>query len=477
MTLKFKIARHSPHYGRDESGAGSITSLYFLLVMAVLAGIAIDGANAWRARSQMQIAADSAALVAAAHIDDLETARTLAKDITQRNLGGDTAALVDDDIQFGEWDSDAQAFTALDDTAEPEDYNAVKVTTQRTTIRSNSVGTYLLRLVGVDQFEMGATSIALSTTETGTTTVASDSGNSCASATFLSSSDVTAGGSNRFLDAVCVYGANGVSFGGNDYYSPETRVIANDINTVVLNSPRSDSAPQEVVKAEGYMEPMLVPRLDSMFSERWNAFYGNNGQTYSGDLVPDFVKDPATGMAKIVQYDGWWSIQPGQVEPYTIYIVNGGAQFGGDIDAHNVMFMVNGYFGTGGGWNLHFYDMFIFGTQIGLAGNVQWGDPDITCGENRYSVYLFAKTSINMGGWSAPTPIDGLVVAAPKIEPGGSMTGSHLYMESSENFNIGGNWEITGCLDTAPDSYWTLSTLGGGTEIAEVLMRKSKLKR
>ncbi|WP_321363597.1 TadG family pilus assembly protein [uncultured Celeribacter sp.] len=476
-------ARHQtePHsFLRRDEGAVTAFSLFLAAIIAVILGVGVDSFNLWRARQEIQVAADAAALAAAANVNDLTKAGQLAHDLTVINLSGDDTALADPDIIFGSWDAETESFTALSD-MQPEEgqsepvANAVQVTVRRLKERSNPVDTYLMRLAGVNSFDIGATSVARLSEGGGTVTITS--GNSCAAATFLSSYDVTSGGGNEFHEGVCIYGQNGVSFGGDDYYSSKTRVIADDIDTITLNTPRQDSAPVEEVKAEGHMDPVLVPQVNNMFAEHWNAFYGHNGETYSGDLVPDFIKNPNTGTAKIVQKDWYWSIQPGEIEPYTIYVVKGGAQFSGDLDAHNVMFIVDGYFGTGGGWNLHFYDMVIFGTQIGLAGNVQWGDPTITCGENRYSVYMFAKDSINMGGWSAPTPIDGLVVAAPKIEPGGAMTGSHLYMESTQNFNIGGAWNISGCSDTPMESYWTLSTYGEEVTVVSSGGRKAKLTR
>lgn len=141
----------------------------------------------------------------------------------------------------------------------------------------------------------------------------------------MSTHSVTAGGSNTFNGDVCIYGAGGVSFGGNDYYSDQTKVMANDISTVNLYSPAAGSAPVEEIKAEGEMEATLLPKIDGMYADLMSALGSLDGQQYGGDLVPDFVKDPATGTATVKVKNGWWSIQPGQVEPYTIYVVNGRA--------------------------------------------------------------------------------------------------------------------------------------------------------
>ena len=445
----------SRRFASKADGSGTIMSLFFLVTIALIAGIAIDGANGWRSRDRLQIAADSAALVAAAHVDDLATARSLAKEAASRNLHGDETVVTDTDIVFGTWDEETDRFVALsEDEAAETPYEVVQVTAQRTAARANTVGTYLLRLAGVSEFEMNAMSYAVSTSKPATSSGVDPK--ACSAGTFISTGSIAAGGGNSFDGDVCFYGADRVSFGGNDYFSEDVRVMADDIDTIAIYSPRPDSAPIEDIKVEGQLEPVFLPKMDSLFNERWNAFYGHAGESYGGDLVPDFVKDPATGTAKIVQYDGWWSIKRNQIEPYTIYVVNGGAQFGGNLDAHNVMFMVNGYFGTGGGHNLQFYDVYIFGTQIGLAGNVQWGDPEIVCNEKRYSVYLMAKNSISMGGWGNQTRIDGIVVAAPTIQPGGGLLGTHIYMESSNNFNIGGAWDVSECSVDRLSSYWRL---------------------
>ncbi|GAA3875208.1 pilus assembly protein TadG-related protein [Celeribacter arenosi] len=480
------VLKKVQQYRKQEDGIGTVSSLFFLVLIAIIGGIALDGANAWRARFQLQVAADAAALAAAAHIDNPTAAREIAMEVVRRNLGGDTNALTSEDITFGVWDAASGDFALAEDESAEDAYDAVVVQTQRSNERSNSVGTYLMRLIGIDSFEVAAYSIARSDIQTGTETIEISGGGTsahCSAATFISTHSVSAGGGNDFHDGVCIYGAGSVAFGGNDYFDDTVRLMANDIATIRDSHVASGSATVPEIASEGYLEAAIVPNLDWMFSERWNAFYGKHGQNYGGDLVPDFIKDPATGTAKIVQYDGWWSIQPSQVQPYTIYVVNGGAQFSGGIDAQNVMFMVNGYFGVGGGGSLHFKDVYFFGTDVNLAGSVQWGDPSITCDDHRYSVYLFAKNYVSLGGWAAPVPMDGVVVAAPSIRPGGSMTATHVYFESTQNFNIGGDFSVWGCAngyEGPMNSHWELTSAGGpstSTETVEYVVRKATLKQ
>lgn len=281
---------------------------------------------------------------------------------------------------------------------------------------------------------------------------------SCADATFVTSGNISAGGGNTFNGDVCLYGGTSVSFGGNDFYSAGTRAISKSLDTIDLWSPRSGSADLDDVKVAGSTAPSMVNKLGNTYSKLWAALSGVD--TYSGDLVPDFVKNPATGAAQVVHKQYWWTAQASEIEPYTIYVVDGGMQFSGSVDAENAMFLANGQIGTGGGSGLIFKDVLFFGTQINLSGDVTWGDAATVCSEDRYSVYMLGTESISFGGWSGSTSVDGVVAISPTINPGGQMSASNVYFEASGDITIGGAFTIDpGCTDAPLDSLYTLNDL------------------
>jgi Flp pilus assembly protein TadG len=103
-----------------------------LIMIMAMAAFAIDiGWIAW-VRTQLQVAADAAAMAAAGELNGGQTkATTKAKGIAALNTAGgptDFVTLADSDIVFGAWDSTAKTFTSSSSSSA----NAVKVTARRT---------------------------------------------------------------------------------------------------------------------------------------------------------------------------------------------------------------------------------------------------------------------------------------------------------------------------------------------------------
>ena len=150
----------------------------------------------------------------------------------------------------------------------------------------------------------------------------------------------------------------------------------------------------------------------------------------------------------MVQVDQWWwTVQPGDFEPYTIYMVNHGMQMAGKVDAQNVAVIAKGQIGMGGGPRLHFNDVFFFGEgTLNFSGSASYGEPDHYCDDGELDVYMFSKQRISLGGSS---PLDwtyGYIGAAPQFHPGGSFkSAGGIYVEAASTVHIGGNAQIGGC--------------------------------
>ena len=70
-------------FSRGEAGSITVLNLFFVMVMAIFAGIAIDMANLISARTKLQVTADTAAHAAfyTRDISDASTAKITAIDI------------------------------------------------------------------------------------------------------------------------------------------------------------------------------------------------------------------------------------------------------------------------------------------------------------------------------------------------------------------------------------------------------------
>ena len=144
---------HLARFRDDADGAMTVLGMFVFLAVLTIAGFALDVANAYRVRTQLQIAGDAAAHAAlvAREFKDRATAINLALDIADANLPGavSSGALRAEDIVFGHWDPASQTFKP-----DPTATNAVLVNTGRSQDRHNSLSTYLLRFAGVNAFDV-----------------------------------------------------------------------------------------------------------------------------------------------------------------------------------------------------------------------------------------------------------------------------------------------------------------------------------
>ena len=142
----------------DTSASITIWALFNLVLVLFFAGLALDINNAVRSRTQLQGAADAAAHAAlyarmknGTKTGAAEAGIKIAEANMPTSLFGDVLATAD--VEFGHWERASRTFTpGVADTA-------VRVTTRRLDDRGNSVGTFLMELLGVATFELNTTSV------------------------------------------------------------------------------------------------------------------------------------------------------------------------------------------------------------------------------------------------------------------------------------------------------------------------------
>lgn len=104
-----------------------------ILIATAGASLAIDVGRAYSLKSDMQGAADAAALAAAVMLPDVEAARKAAMRAVTRSLPGSDSLLNADDFEFGSWNAEKRSIVKNEDIA-----SAVRVTVQRTASRGNA---------------------------------------------------------------------------------------------------------------------------------------------------------------------------------------------------------------------------------------------------------------------------------------------------------------------------------------------------
>lgn len=145
-------------FWQGQEGGANVMAVFLLATSLLLAGYAIDTANAVRARTDLQVTADTAAHAAllARELKSPAEARTAALNLVERNMPAAAHGLVlrPEDIVFGRWDRDTRTFTP-----DESSRKAVRVVARQSETRGNGIDTYLLKLVGFDQWDLASTAV------------------------------------------------------------------------------------------------------------------------------------------------------------------------------------------------------------------------------------------------------------------------------------------------------------------------------
>lgn len=120
-----------------------------------LAALAIDVAQLYSARAELQTAADAAVMAAADALPSSGPVQTLAMQYATANDGGNGAVLAPGDVEVGYWDAATSTFHPAGSPV-----NGVRVTTRRSQANGNPVSTFFAGVIGFDEMDVSATAVA-----------------------------------------------------------------------------------------------------------------------------------------------------------------------------------------------------------------------------------------------------------------------------------------------------------------------------
>ncbi|MDC3224600.1 pilus assembly protein TadG-related protein [Mariniblastus sp.] len=141
---------------KERRGSVVVTMPVMLGGLIFVAAIMVDIGSFYVNKSQMQNAADAAAIAAAMKIGNdrsaasLETARAYASDFANKNQVGRGDVLVADDISMGIWDYSGGGFSPG---ADVNNANSFQITVRRGGAASDGLGSYFSRCFGLNDFE------------------------------------------------------------------------------------------------------------------------------------------------------------------------------------------------------------------------------------------------------------------------------------------------------------------------------------
>ncbi|MBN2526280.1 MAG: hypothetical protein JXR76_07795 [Deltaproteobacteria bacterium] len=162
-----RVQRGQLRRTREQRGGTALIVTILLVVLLGSVALVVDLGNLFRVRTELQTAADAAALAGAPELDGssggLDAARAAAMDYAAKNPADDgPVELLPEDVTFGHWNLETSEFTDMgaypDD---PMEVNAIKVLTQRSAARGDPVELTFAGIFGKDQSDVSADAIAL----------------------------------------------------------------------------------------------------------------------------------------------------------------------------------------------------------------------------------------------------------------------------------------------------------------------------
>jgi uncharacterized protein YegL len=142
----------------SRRGATLVLSVFLMIVMLAMIAFAVDCGYMLLVRTQLQVAADSAALAAAQVMGSPQTDPvTKAKEYAAyHNAGGKKVDLQNNDIEYGTWDATTKQFIPSAVLG-----NAIRVTAKRDASHGGQPPTFFGRVLGKTGFDAQASAIAM----------------------------------------------------------------------------------------------------------------------------------------------------------------------------------------------------------------------------------------------------------------------------------------------------------------------------
>jgi hypothetical protein len=291
--MRFRREHPVESFRRSEEGWVTPLSLQAFVVMAVIGGLALDLSRLVAARTQLQVAADIAAHAALYNRDLLNgtdpnaagTAKDLAIALARDSMP--TARfgeyITADDIEFGTFDGATRTFTP-----DPDALQAARVVAFRVSERANTVGSVLLRLAGIFEFDVVTSAVFETYRPT------------CFREGFVADGVVDIQSNNSFTNGFCIHSNQHVSVNQNNYYEPGT--VVSMPHTGDLDMPQSGFEKNEGLEEAlrpGKYSLLILNRLEDML----DGMTDERSRYYRADYVSDPVPHTVTRKTKMTPAD------------------------------------------------------------------------------------------------------------------------------------------------------------------------------
>ena len=281
----------------EEDGAITALSLYTTIALCCLLGLALDVSNAYKVRTELQVAADEASHAALYNRGTMSTelAKTAALNIVDFDFAGQAGGsrVMDaPDITFGTWNEDTSTFSP-----DATSRSAVRVVAARNSQRQNGAATYLLDFVGLNAWDVSAQSIA--------TTYRPP----CLTEGFVAEDVVDIQSNNGFYNGFCLHANDYISVNQNNYF--EAGTVVSMPNTDNIDLPASG-----FTKNDGLEDALRNAFYNIRILDRVNTIIAGL-QNGNEDYLPDYITQTS-----VLTISGKKTVAPSDFTTGRVHVVN-----------------------------------------------------------------------------------------------------------------------------------------------------------
>jgi putative Tad-like protein involved in Flp pilus assembly len=282
MNMRQYIRQHLAGFLADESGFVTHFALTVMLLVIIFSGLSLDSSNAWRVKYMLQVSADASAHAASMELPNTTNALEAGMALANANLTvGNASAINEESIEFGIWDEDTSTFTAT--MSNPD---AVRVTAARSEATSNALPTLLLRMAGLQSWNISVQSVAYRSTE------------ECAVADITTNGVFSITSNNDFYGSYCAAAAGGIDLSNNNEFDDDNRLYVESfadlgwpgsvgMNTVVGRGTVDSSATltyANILRERAEISAPYVSDIETLADDYLDPYYVNQ---------PDYINTSA----------------------------------------------------------------------------------------------------------------------------------------------------------------------------------------
>ena len=311
MTRRIKIYSR---FTQSEQGSMTIFGLFLIITILMIGGLAIDITNVMRERTHLQMVADSTghAALLTRELGTVATSKSTALNVARGNMPSSYygEVLNTANVSFGNWDTSTQTFAAS-----PNSRSAVQVSVTRTSANGNPTATYLLKLAGLQSWDLTANATYMTYQPT------------CFREGFVGVGVVDLQSNNSFSNGFCIHSNDHVSLNSNNTFEPGTVVSMPNLDDLdIPNSGFKTNIGLQTALRSGSYNIRIVSRIGDIVDtiddvgspyrpayitstitntitkgtiadtdlkankiNYWNCSGGGNGTISNGTLVKDLV--------------------------------------------------------------------------------------------------------------------------------------------------------------------------------------------